>query len=353
MNKKTPILITGGCGFVGRRLVKKFNAGQEIWIIDDLSIGRHPDVWLGETYTVRSKRNNYIHYVSPESQIHFIKADVIDLFSEEMRKKGDLPVFGTVFHLASIIGGRMTIDGDPIHVSRDLAIDSVFFQWLTKNNAGAKNVLYASSSAAYPTVLQKSSGYKKLRENEIQFNGYVGMPDMTYGWSKLSGEYLARLTAERYGIPVACVRPFSGYGEDQDFSYPIPAIAARVARREDPLSVWGTGKQGRDFVHIDDCVDAMFVIMKHIKDGSACNIGSGKLTSFLQVLRIFTRLEGYDPEIKTLPDKPVGVSSRYADTTRLASMGWRPSITKETGFGRVLAFIKSRRKTEYENTIRS
>ena len=99
-----------------------------------------------------------------------------------------------------------------------------------------------------------------LAESDIDFSGgKLGQPDMTYGWSKLTGEYLARIAAEYYDLSVACVRPFSGYGEDQDLSYPIPAIAARAAGQETPFEVWGTGKQGRDFVHIEDCIEAMII----------------------------------------------------------------------------------------------
>jgi nucleoside-diphosphate-sugar epimerase len=167
--------------------------------------------------------------------------------------------------------------------------------------------------------------------------GRLGAPDMTYGWAKLTGEYLARVAATTYGLKVACVRPFSGYGEDQDVSYPIPAIAARAARREDPLTVWGSGRQGRDFVHIDDCVTVMGRALSMIHDGSAINIGSGHLTTFLEVAQLFANLAGYQPEIRPLEDKPVGVQARYADTSRLlARLHWSPRIPLETGFLRVL-----------------
>lgn len=162
---------------------------------------------------------------------------------------------------------------------------------------------------------------------------------MTYGWSKLTGEYLSRLAAQRYSIPVSCVRPFSGYGEDQDFTYPIPAIAKRAVLKENPFDVWGNGKQGRDFVHIDDCIAAFFIIMKNIKDGKACNIGSGKLTTFIDVIKIFTSFSDYSPKINKLIDKPTGVSARYADTKLINSFGWKPKISNTEGFKRVFDYV--------------
>lgn len=337
-------LITGGCGFVGRNLIKKLSSREiQIWVIDDLSIGKHPDLWLSKTFKKIDSKRNYVAYSNSKSIIHFVFGDVIDVLTEEADLLHRLPKFSHIFHFASIVGGRELIDGDPILVGKDLAIDSLFFYWLTKRNRDVKSVLYASSSAAYPIVLQGKKNHKPLKENYISFADYVGMPDMTYGWSKLTGEYLSRLAASQYAIPIACVRPFSGYGEDQDFSYPIPAIARRIAGHENPLSVWGTGKQGRDFVHIDDCIDAFFLIMKNIQDGSACNIGSGKLTSFIEVIELFAKIEGYDPQIVALKDKPVGVASRYANISLLKSFGWNSKISREDGFRRVLENVKKNR----------
>jgi UDP-glucose 4-epimerase len=199
-------------------------------------------------------------------------------------------------------------------------------------------VLYASSSAAYPINLQKKDGHVALDESMIDFTtGKLGQPDMTYGWSKLTGEYLSHLAAHRYGIKVACVRPFSGYGEDQDLTYPVPAIAYRVARGDDPITVWGDGLQGRDFVHIEDCITAMILAIEHIEDGSAVNIGSGELKTFLDVAALFAKLDGRSAVVKPLIDKPVGVQSRYCNPAHMErTLRWKPEIPLEEGFTRVL-----------------
>ncbi|MFQ5873455.1 MAG: NAD-dependent epimerase/dehydratase family protein, partial [Dehalococcoidia bacterium] len=274
--------------------------------------------------------------------IVFVRADVRaflrDYFAWDNSTLSTLsseaPTFGDVIHLASIVGGRATIDRDPIAVAADLAIDADLFVWAIR--AHLKRILYTSSSAAYPIDLQGEEGTVALKEDMIQFDGRLGQPDMTYGWSKLTGEYLARLASKHYGLHIACVRPFSGYGEDQDETYPVPAIAARAARREDPLIIWGSGDQGRDFIHIEDCVDAMFRALDVISDGSSVNLGSGRLLTFKQVAGIFAELAGYEPEIKGLGDMPTGVHARYADTRYSQHLlNWRPRIPVEDGFGRV------------------
>jgi len=67
-----------------------------------------------------------------------------------------------------------------------------------------------------------------LKEDMISFEGDIGMPDMTYGWAKLTNEYLAQLAYQKHGLKSVCYRPFSGYGEDQDDAYPFPSICRRV-----------------------------------------------------------------------------------------------------------------------------
>ena len=196
-------------------------------------------------------------------------------------------------------------------------------------------MLYPSSSAAYPVDLQTESGAIALSESDIDFKR-MGQPDMTYGWSKLTGEYLAHIAAKYYGVHITCIRPFSGYGEDQDLTYPVPAIAARIARRDDPVEVWGTGLQGRDFVHIDDVLDCILLAMDHISDGTAINIGMGRLTSFIEIIETMCDIAGYQPEIKRLLDKPVGVHSRYCNMDFVKEkLGWEAKISVREGMNRV------------------
>lgn len=337
-----PALVTGGCGFVGRHMTRRLLAdGCALWIVDDCSTGRHPDLWLEDSAPRREVARGVIEYGG--GAVTFVHADARDFFSGRVETRGlEEPEFGDVFHFAAVVGGRTTIDGNPMAVATDLALDALCFGWAVARRP--ERLLYASSSAAYPVDLQGRDGAVALKESDIEFGGRLGQPDMTYGWSKLTGEYLARIAHSHYGLDTACVRPFSGYGEDQDLTYPVPSIALRAAKREDPLTVWGSGLQGRDFVHIADCVEAIMRTIERVQDGSAVNIGSGRLVDFRQVARTFAELEGYEPQIRTLEDKPVGVHSRYADTTHMRRiLDWEPSIGLEEGFARVLKTAHARK----------
>lgn len=336
-------LISGACGFVGRNMVKRLYRTTEdrLFMVDDLSIGTHPSTWLEYSQSTMIRD---LEVIGEDQRICFWKGDFRDLlFRLRMNPRHiqetyglEFDRFADVFHFAAIVGGRLKIEGDPMAVALDLSIDAEFFYWACQHQP--QRVLYPSSSAAYPINLQSTTGAIALSEPDIDFTKNLGVPDMTYGWSKLTGEFLAQIAAKHYGISVACIRPFSGYGEDQDLSYPVPAIAARAARRENPFEVWGSGKQGRDFVHIDDVLDLIFILMDKVSDGSAYNIGSGMLTTFLDLIGIFTQIAGYSPEIKPLLDKPVGVHSRYCDMTLVKEkFGWSPKISIEEGMRRVYA----------------
>lgn len=236
--------------------------------------------------------------------------------------------YDLVIHCAAIVGGRENIEGRPLAVADNFSIDSEFFQWCLRTKP--KKVVYFSSSAAYPTWMQ-TEAYpdKKLVEDEIDLQFFDGAPDMTYGWSKMVGEYLASFVDNVYVF-----RPFSGYGTDQDLTYPFPAYISRAMKKEDPFEVWGPGTQTRDFIHISDIYGAVMAAIKNDVKGPI-NLGWGRETSFLQLAEMVTYYAGYNPEIVTRPEKPVGCMHRVSDATKMWSF-YTPKVTLEEGIERAM-----------------
>lgn len=317
----TRALVTGGCGFAGRHFVKGLVARDfHVTIVDDLSTGLELEAWP------RHLR------VGDERRMTFVRADVRDWV------KAAESDFDLVIHLAAVVGGRMMIEGDPLKVATDLSIDATFFNWLVKQRRRPRKVVYASSSAVYPVGDQRPVGHRPLREELVDFGDQIGLPDFTYGWSKLTGELLSRHAARSYDLDVVVYRPFSGYGEDQDLTYPFPSIIDRVARRESPIVVWGSGDQLRDFIHMDDCVEAVFATMDRLAPGEALNLGSGQGTSFRQLAALACRIAGHSAEIVNDATKPEGVFARVGDCERMFRH-YRPAISLESGIERALEFI--------------
>ncbi|WP_158102431.1 NAD-dependent epimerase/dehydratase family protein [Streptomyces africanus] len=257
-------------------------------------------------------------------------------YFRECLSKGAVPgMWDLVVHCAAVVGGRATIDGDPLATAESLSIDAEMFRWAAVARPG--RVLYFSSSAAYPVTHQTGDLPARLYEELTDPVAYsVDRPDQVYGWSKVTGELLAARLRET-GVPVTVVRPFSGYGEDQDETYPFRAILGRVQRREDPLEVWGSGEQVRDWIHVDDVVAGALAVAESGTEDPV-NLCTGRPTSFLELARMMAAVAEYEPEIKPLPGKPAGVAYRVGDPARMRRF-YEPRVDLMDGVLRALNVI--------------
>lgn len=285
------VLLTGSAGFVGRHMHAALDARGDHVTTCDLAEGQ----------------------------------DALDLF-RAAETRYDLAI-----HAAAIVGGRASIDGSPLGVATNLALDSWYMRWLVRT--GTPRAVYFSSSAAYPVEYQQPGDARRLHEDDIDLDD-PRLPDASYGWAKLSGEVLAQY-AEAEGCRILVPRPFSGYGEDQDDCYPFPAFIARAKRRDDPFEIWGDGTATRDWIHIDDLVAATLTAVDQDITGPV-NLGWGRSTSFNQLAHLVTQAAGYQPELKHRLDAPQGVHHRVSDPSRMLGF-YTPTVTLEQGIRRALA----------------
>ncbi|MFJ4785141.1 NAD-dependent epimerase/dehydratase family protein [Streptomyces sp. NPDC088794] len=251
--------------------------------------------------------------------------DALDFFRTDNQR------FDLAFHCAAVVGGRASIDGSPLGVATNLALDAWYMRWLIRT--GTPRAAYFSSSAAYPVALQQPGDVRRLYEEDINLR-YMEEPDATYGWAKVTGEKLAAY-AEAEGCRILICRPFSGYGEDQDDAYPFPAFIARAKRHDDPFEIWGDGNSTRDWIHIDDLVGATLALLDADVTGPV-NLGWGRATSFDDLARIVCTAAGYQPQYKHRADAPRGVHHRVSDPSRMLDH-YVPAVTLEEGVRRALA----------------
>lgn len=289
------VLITGALGFVGQQFV------QTLW--------------------------------SEKSKMDLVGVDTANFWSamdcRTVFRQNDYPNFDLVIHCAATIPDIHERRSNQLVVAEDLALDAEMFQWALRTRP--KQVVYFSSAATYPIHLQQADGHR-LSEYDIDLN-HLANPDEMYGFTKLAGEIQA-MEARRQGLNVMIVRPFTGYGTTQAKSYPFRAMIERAKAREDPFEVWGSGEQVRDFIHIQDIVQAVLT-MNHYDFQGPVNLGTGRATSMLELARMITSAAGYEPEIVTKPDKPSGAFYRCADPTYMHTI-YKPEITLEEGIERAL-----------------
>jgi len=238
--------------------------------------------------------------------------------------------FDLVIHLAAVVGGRMLIEGSPLSLAVDLSIDAEMASWAMRTKPG--HILYFSSSAAYPIKYQEEHLAHKLSEADINLD-MIQNPDMTYGWAKLTGEMLMN-HLRREGLSVTTLRPFSGYGADQDLDYPFPSFIERGLARQDPFVIWGSDRTVRDWIHIEDIVKASLIMAK-IKLNDTVNLCTGIGTSFRRLAEIVGEQMGYMPEIWVESDKPKGVAYRVGNPYKMLQW-YVPKISLAEGVARAL-----------------
>lgn len=259
----------------------------------------------------------------------------------------DDTVYDLVVHCAYHVGGRAAIDGNPLLFALNLELDAAMFDWAVRT--GQKRVLYYSSSATYPVCLQTAEAatnilgsvydaerpWVPLTEDMVDTQAWVRQPDARYGWAKLTGEQLA-YAARLSGLRVHVVRPFSGYGGDQDLTYPFPAILRRVLAGD--LSVWGPPGQYRDWVHVDDVIGCSLAVVDNDVDVPV-NICSGVGVEMGDLAVRMARIAGVTvPDTVTyLRDQPTGVMARVGDPTRMSGY-YRPTVSLDDGIRRAIRY---------------
>lgn len=308
-------LVTGSAGLIGRHMCAELD--RRGWQVDGLDTRPGP----------------YVHAVT----------DARDFFrAPDGQHRYDL-----VVHCAAHVGGRQDIDGRPTYLAAvNTQLDGAMFEWALRTKPA--HVIYWSSSAAYPISLQgptleswsvvdgqvqTQAGARALRESDIDLDN-PELPDASYGSIKLMGEQMARW-AEAEGLRVHVMRPFSGYADDQDLTYPFPSFIDRAHHRADPFDVWGSGTQVRDFIHIDDVAGAALAAVEQDHRGPL-NLCSGGGVSFNELAAMVCEQAGYTPMLRHHPDKPTGVAYRVGDPTEMMRI-YRPTVTLEQGIKRALA----------------
>lgn len=307
------ILITGAAGFLGRHFTRfHVERGDTVHGVDDMS-------------------SPYAEWVTGWPTNHVGDAGAFfDDWNEAV-----VNAYDVVYHFAAPVGGREKIEGDPLFNADSLRLDAALFRWATTFGKRS-TIVYPSSSAVYGTILQGRDAVPLAEDMFRPDMDTWAAPDEVYGFTKMAGEVLA-WKAAKYGVNSLCIRPFSGYGEDQSLEYPVPSIARRAARWENPLVVWGSGQQARDFIYVDDVVGATVArVEAGVYGYNAMNIGTGEFRTFNQIAMLCAAtVPDYMPSIENLEDKPQGVDRRYCDPTLMLKY-YTPKVPLVEGLRRVV-----------------
>jgi UDP-glucose 4-epimerase len=302
------VLVTGGAGFIGSNLVKYLaENGNSVTVLDNFMSG-------------------YRSNLEPYSSIKIIEGDVRDKTAVEKAMQG----VEVVFHLAASVGNKRSIE-------RPL-IDAEI------NVLGTLQVLEAARKEGVRKIVTSSSAaiFGELKTIPIK-EDHPLEPDTPYGCTKLCEEKLCLTYAKLYSIEAVCLRYFNVYGPNQRidaYGNAIPIFVFNMLRNE-PITIFGDGEQTRDFVHVDDVVQANIRAADSIGVSGAFNIASGKSISIKNLIKIITRGNN-TTKIGYGPIRPGDVRDSLADLSSAQQIiGYKPTIDLETG---IEEYIKWARK---------
>lgn len=203
-----------------------------------------------------------------------------------------------------------------------------------------KKLLFLGSSCIYPKFAPQPM------PEECLLTGALEPTNDCYALAKISGIRMAQAYRQQYGFDAISAMPTNLYGPGDNFhpenSHVLPALIRRFhhARLEGAPSVtiWGTGKVLREFLHVDDMADACVFLMQNYSDVLHVNVGCQEELTIMELARMVARIVGYEGDILTDPGKPDGTPRKLMDSSRLFAMGWRPRIGLEEGLKQTYAW---------------
>lgn len=286
------VLVTGGTGFIGSHVVEKLvGLGAKVAVLDKIKNGAIKNI-------------GYL-----KGKISFIQGDCTTFETAYRACKGQ----EVVMNLAARVGGIEYNRTHQATMLRDnLLIETVMIE--AARRAGVARFLVVSSACVYP-----HDALVPTPEPE----GFRGEPEETnagYGWAKRMAEKLGIYYAEEFRMKVGIVRPYNAYGPRDHFdpatSHVIPALIKRVFDNEDPVRVWGSGKQTRAFLFVEDLANGMIQAIEKHAVPDPVNLGTDEEVTIRELVEMIVRLSGKSPKIVFDATKPDGSPRRNSDNAK-------------------------------------
>ena len=270
-----------------------------------------------------------------EKQVEILTADrsELDLVNQAAVKdwvtenKPDI-----IFLAAAKVGG--------IHANNSYPADFIYLNTMIAANVihsayenDVEKLLYLGSSCIYPKLAPQP-----MKEDAL-LTGPLEPTNQWYAIAKISGIMMAQAHRLQHGCDFISAMPTNLYGRNDNFhpenSHVIPALIQKIhaAKIENApaIEVWGSGEVYREFMHADDCADALIFLMKNYSQFEHINVGTGEDVTILELTKTLMRVIGYEGEIVHDLTKPDGPPKKMMDNSKLSEMGWSPHYNLETG----------------------
>lgn len=317
---KELVLVTGGAGFVGSHLVHTLlNRGYSVRVLDDFSTGKRENLEGAEA-------------LAEAHGAHFqlMNCDVRDDF----RVRDALDGCSAVAHLAAVASVTLSVE-DPVGAN-------------SVTHGGTVNIVRRAVEAGVPRVVLASSCavYGDAAHLPVAETSPL-RPLSPYATAKLASEEACAAAADAEGITAVCLRFFNVYGPRQDPTSEYSGVISRfmsAAASGEAVTVYGDGRQTRDFVYVGDVAQALTqALLKPLSGCSVANIGSSTQTSLLDILGRLEELSGQPMGRGFAPPRTGDIRDSCADTGRAAwVLGWRATTEFSDGLSRTWEWHRRR-----------
>ena len=305
------VLVTGGAGFIGSNLSEDLvKRGFNVKVIDNLATGS-----IKNLEAIKDK-------------IEFIKGDITDL----KLLKSAMKYVDFVLHHAAISSVQKSLE-DPIRVNK-ANVEGTLKVLIAARDCNVKRVVYASSSSVYgDSPISPKREY--MRNNPLS----------PYASTKMMGEYYCKQFSKLYGLDTISLRYFNVFGPkqnpDSQYAAVIPIFIKKIMNEQRPI-IFGDSTQSRDFIFVQDVIEANILAMKTKKgSGEVINIACGEPIKLNKLVMMLNKI--LDRKINTTFTKPRqgDIKHSVADITKAKKMlGYEPKISLEEGLKKTVRYYE-------------
>ncbi|HWA94546.1 MAG TPA: NAD-dependent epimerase/dehydratase family protein [Terracidiphilus sp.] len=317
--KGEKVVVCGAGGFIGGHLVKKL-------LEDGVDVVRAVDIKpLDEWYQVSDQVENLILDLKDKDSCYKAAKDT-----------------KVVFQLAADMGGMGFIENNKALCM--LSVLTTTHMLLAARDSGVERFFYSSSACVYNGEKQKDAEVVPLKEEDA----YPALPEDGYGWEKLFSERMCRHFEEDFGLQCRVARYHNVYGPYGTWNGGREKAPAAICRKvleakhsgKHEIEIWGTGKQTRSFMYIDDCTKGTRAILES-DIHEPINLGSNELVTINQLVDIVEDIAGIKLERRYNLGAPKGVNGRNSDNTKIKQyLDWEPSIRLREGMKKTYDWIE-------------
>ena len=284
---------------------------------------------VGSALLRKLSKENCILQVAERSEVDLMNQSEVDDWLSENKPN-------VVIICAAKVGGIHANNKYPVEfLYNNLMIESNLIN--SSFNAGIEKLIFLGSSCIYPKNCPQP-----MTENSL-LTGPLEPTNEWYAIAKIAGIKLCQAYRKQYGKDYISAMPTNLYGPGDNYdlstSHVIPALIRKCheakINNKPFMEVWGTGAVRREFLHVDDCAEAIIHLLKHYSGVEQVNIGTGKDITIKELVTVIKNIIGFNGDMRFDKSRPDGTPRKLLDINKIKSLGWSPRIQLEDGLSKV------------------